>query len=66
MLEGWRRPSCGSVYAPWVGKCGICPVTISVSTTAALPTCPSCGKAPCDGSQTGCPLPARPGIWASF
>jgi hypothetical protein len=23
--EGWRCPSCGSVYAPWVAKCSTCP-----------------------------------------
>jgi hypothetical protein len=23
--EGWRCPTCGSVYAPWMAKCSTCP-----------------------------------------
>jgi DNA-directed RNA polymerase subunit RPC12/RpoP len=26
--EGWRCPSCGSVYAPWVAKCSTCPIRV--------------------------------------
>lgn len=32
--EGWRCPTCGSVYAPWVPKCRLCPGT-DVTTTGS-------------------------------
>lgn len=36
--EGWRCPSCGSVYAPWVWKCSTCPPTYVVAPgTTTLP-----------------------------
>jgi hypothetical protein len=52
-MDGWRCPGCGAYYAPFVERCGLCmPRAVALSTS-----CPGCGKTPCEGSTTGCPLP---------
>jgi hypothetical protein len=43
--EGWRCPTCGSIYAPWMAKCSTCPVGSSVAASTITitqdpdPTC---------------------------
>lgn len=68
MTEGWKCPSCGAVYAPFVARCWDCPPSVSVFDTGATNAfvtyavplaCPGCGKWPCEGSGTACPLPQR-------
>lgn len=38
--QGWRCPSCGSVYAPWMAKCSTCPRGGKI--TFRYPTDPEC------------------------
>jgi hypothetical protein len=36
------------------------PHVYMTGNTQTLVTCPACGKAPCDGSASGCPYPPAP------
>lgn len=56
--EGWKCPTCGSVYAPWVWKCSSCPgSSVGANTTSPARGC----NCPTDTAGTklhnpGCPL----------
>jgi hypothetical protein len=57
-----------AAYAPFVQKCFTCRGATYI-TNGASPTnweivCPGCLKRICDGSSSGCPLPANPRITA--
>jgi len=67
MAEGWRCPTCETVYAPWVARCMRCPPRIGTDT-GAIPhetgtnvahivtgRCPACGGVPNAPMGTGCP-----------
>jgi hypothetical protein len=45
--EGWRCPSCGAVYAPWMAKCSTCPIKVvrsghTITITPQYPPDPEC------------------------
>jgi len=65
---GWKCPSCGRCYAPFMAMCSYCPAAGVETGTTTIPrdntwkseegfmvACPSCGCCPCAHTGTGCP-----------
>lgn len=61
-MMGWQCPGCGACWSPFVTGCGNCnvPKTITSGNTLIMNPCPGCGKNPCSGQFSGCPLPPLP------
>lgn len=59
-MKGWECPRCGRCYSPLVTACDHCVpgVNLKLPLTNAWGACPGCGKAPCDGTSSACPLPS--------
>jgi len=60
-MEGWRCPSCGRCYSPYVTECGHCPVQTLTSAGTFQPAsvvppdqCPDCGGPRRLPGGTGC------------
>jgi|WetSurSiteA1Bulk_404760.scaffolds.fasta_scaffold00002_16 hypothetical protein len=50
---GWKCPSCGACYAPWVWKCSNCPVKQNINVNGTVDMCDgSC----VDKTNGPCPL----------
>lgn len=66
---GWKCPSCGRCYAPFMVMCSYCPgFGAEAHTTTMFPpnnnktyvACPACGCTPCCAhTNTGCQPPAE-------
>ena len=56
-MEGWRCPSCGACYAPFVDRCYSCKghaLSFTGAERAPIALCPGCASSPCRANSTAC------------